>query len=116
MGIAGADAGRPAKPFAGSTTFAVSILALFFIQTVKLRKFAGLTGFGGSARVALSSCPVSQFFKHSNNWHGRDQSCQNLMGSLNWYMLLIVPLNTHKTLLYSRCIGVSYEVDIWPQE
>jgi hypothetical protein len=29
---------------------------------------------------------------------------------------LIVPLNTHKTLLYSRCIGVSYEVDIWPQE
>jgi hypothetical protein len=48
LGIPGTDAGRPAKPFAGSITFAGSILALFFSpQTAKLQKCAGLTRFGG---------------------------------------------------------------------
>jgi hypothetical protein len=32
-----------------------SVLATFFTQTAKLQKFAGLTGFGEFARVALTN-------------------------------------------------------------
>jgi hypothetical protein len=49
LGIPGTDAGRPAKPFAGSITFAGSILALFFTpnrKTPKICRFDQIWGGG----------------------------------------------------------------------